>query len=267
MSKKILLLFLTGLCWLQPGQAFSGRARGVGCFGGGPAITNPIGLTPVPSLSTNSFERIFSVLQRFVPEPVEFSVDMRSYRFDAYADLQGEKRVVRMSLGLLFDSMMDEDALALVACHELGHHFGGPPGFSDPPLSFEGQADYYSTQACFSFWARHVEPAKKPAQESYEYCRNILGRETEECARVLQTSWNLTRMVARRMKSPETNIFIQDPSRPAATLSTHPNAQCRLDTFKAGYFCALEKTCGLVEQRPACWFRREGGDLAQTDPI
>ena len=47
-----------------------------------------------------------------------------------------------------------EDAMALVACHELGHHLGGAPKKlqGNPWASNEGQADYWGSMKCLRYY-------------------------------------------------------------------------------------------------------------------
>lgn len=207
-----------------------------------------------PTLSSSTFDRIFAVLKEFTPAPVEFEIDRRAMSFDAFAELREGRRVVRLNAGLLLGREIDEDVVALVACHELGHHFGGEPAFENPPFAFEGQADFYSTQECFPFWvSRSESPARVPGQ-AVEYCRTALGRTDVLCARTLGASLKLTRVVAARKRLPVTELAAFDANVASATLIEHPAPQCRLDTFKSGFITRAIDGAQVESNRPACWF-------------
>ena len=74
---------------------------------------------------------------------------------NAYAQREGSNYVVRMLGGLARHYAMTVDALALVLCHEIGHHIGGVPRYSTAQgqwAAVEGQADYFANLKCM----RHV---------------------------------------------------------------------------------------------------------------
>lgn len=228
-----------------------------GCFGGGRmfSVFAASMSTPVPGMSSRAFERVFSVLREFTPEPVEFVVETTSFAFDARASISDNgQRKVHMMLGLLLGRGMDDDALAMVACHELGHHFGGAPSFDSPALSYEGQADYYSGQGCFHFWmARTPAPASlDPSAEAY--CRSSLRSSDPGCARAMSAALKITKIVAQRFQRETTDLHVVDRLVTLETLKAHPSPQCRLDTMKASYGCHVSGSCSTIEQRPACWY-------------
>lgn len=235
-----------------------------GCFGGRPqfAMATISGFTPAPALSTRAFEKVFSVLKDFTPEPVEFIVETTSLTFDALAVYDSGRRRVHMMLGLLLARGMDEDALALVACHELGHHFGGRPTHDSPPLSYEGQADFYATGSCFSHWMKHSAPPAAVDESAREYCANVLRSSDGNCARSMAAALKLTKIVAQRFRSATTELPLFDPNIVAETLKGHAAPQCRLDTMKAGFACHVAGTCETAEVRPACWYARPVASLA-----
>ena len=85
---------------------------------------------------------------------------------NAYASQSGKTWKVAMFGGLARHATITKDAMALVVCHELGHHIGGAPkkgaaagtgggwwggqtsGSAISWASNEGQADYFATLKC-----------------------------------------------------------------------------------------------------------------------
>lgn len=106
----------------------------------------------------------------------------------------------------------------LVALHEIGHCLGGAPYYSGESMSCEGQADYFSTSVG---------------------CRALgIGCNA--------AGLNLSRALASMSREPR-------PYRPGPALNpvsrtycSHPEAQCRLQTYDAG---------SARGSRPRCWYR------------
>ncbi len=200
------------------------------------------------------YTELFQVLQKFVTEPVEMLYDANP-EFNAYAQNFG-RRIIVMQKGVSTHPLSTPDASALVACHELGHHFGGEPaGWSG--MSIEGQSDYYGVQECFKYWVDSSSPYDPKDSEAAEYCDKNLGRRDPLCVRSLSASLHLTRIISDLKKHPYPYLTSKDSSVVSRTNSNHPIAQCRLDTYKAGYeFLAAGKSLG--ETRPFCWFKPDG---------
>lgn len=145
---------------------------------------------------------------------------------------------------------MTEDGYVLVACHELGHHLGGAPRFSDEDskwASVEGEADYFATLQC----------AKKTIKDS---------------GRIAGAAQVLANILADLDEDPVPNPKTPDTSKVTSTFEDHPAAQCRLDTYLAGSVCGIPYTplsasdpkggtcfsypndTTAKGSRPRCWF-------------
>ncbi len=140
-------------------------------------------------------------------------------RVNAFAAREGQDWNVIFYGGMLEHPAMGEAELALVFCHELGHHMGGAPtaargGWS----SCEGQADWWSTRDCFARLGRNDGAAAALALTA------VYADYSGESAPALQS---------------------RDTTRVPRTHYGYPSAQCRLDTLLAG----LEGA-----ERPACWY-------------
>lgn len=123
-----------------------------------------------------------------------------------------------------------QDSLALLICHELGHLYGGTP-YSDISnlLSAEGQADWWATNYC---WPRFAEqlPSTNPDIND----------------RALKAALVVTAFYAANRNIPAPQPNTPDATVVEETLLTHPEPQCRLDTYIAG----LENA-----PRPSCWWK------------
>jgi len=147
--------------------------------------------------------------------------------FNAYATIdENEDALIMVNMGMVNHPEMQTEILDLFMCHELGHLLGGDPKLIRPNnrkswSSVEGQADYYATKECMG----------------------KLGHSKEQ---ISQISLELAQMIAKmRGYQNLPAINKKDQSRPGYILQTHPNPQCRLDTFMAGL---------NLDQRPQCWY-------------
>ncbi len=182
--------------------------------------------------------------------------------------------------GGLLAGAMDEDAFAVVLCHEIGHVLGGAPEtrpYPFPMNSVEGQADYFATSKCLRrVFARAdnfavirdqdvPESIRRPCEETHD------ASDAEVCIRSLLSA----RKVFRLIYDDEDLGFDEvDSQAVPATLMGYPSAQCRLDTLKAGALCTrpssemfsfLDAYAGAcregggpdehAEVRPRCWYR------------
>ncbi len=180
-------------------------------------------------------ERYHEVLNKFISE---FTPDIESRQgtfhilrdwsdgaVNAWAWRIGDEYWIEAPGGLSRYHLINEEGFITTLCHELGHLLGGKPMRND--ISFEGQADYYSTSGCLE---RMLVRLKKP----HEFRDQIKGPKS-------LTSYyaELAKVPAPRLDTPDQNIVSQ-------TLRSHPTPQCRFDTMIA----ALEEN-----SRPRCWFK------------
>lgn len=129
--------------------------------------------------------------------------------------------------GMAHRREIDEDALMLIICHEIGHLYGGTPYKHEySKISVEGQADYFSTKFCLP------QALKSWADEDVE-------------ERVLKAILNVGNFLANNWQVPLPRFDTPDSRVVDETNLKHPHPQCRLDTYVAG----LESL-----QRPRCWF-------------
>lgn len=174
--------------------------------------------------------RLFSYLAENNGRRLEFFTDWDSDWAQAFAR-RWESDQILIHGGIARIPGGNVDSLALLICHELGHLYGGTP-YSDShnSLSAEGQADWWATKECW--------PVIAPALSSDV---DIGGR--GQRAALVATAFYAAN---RGLSAPK--VSTPDPSEVGKTLLTHPEPQCRLDTYVAGL---------KGQERPRCWWAPE----------
>jgi hypothetical protein len=188
---------------------------------------------------------------------------------------------IHMFGGLARHPETTQDAMALVACHELGHHIGGAPikptsGWA----SNEGQADYWGAMKCLRHYFEGDNqqaalnglniPAIVKTKCNAQYSNND---EQLICVRSAMAGLALGKLLAAVTKDPGANNYdTSDTSVVTVMFNDHPKSQCRLDTFLSAALCdhtireagsdtdANVGVCSLrngdtVGNRPLCWFK------------
>jgi hypothetical protein len=197
---------------------------------------------------------------------------------NAMATKWGKSWHVSMFGALARRPNMTRDAFALVACHEIGHHLGGPPFFKGTTAD-EGEADYFGTLKClrrfFNDEDNDAAIAKLPKDIFLESeCRAEFSNQHDAqiCIRSAQAGSTLANVMRVLMNKPA--ISFQTPDKTIVTTINHqhPDPQCRLDTYLNGSRCPVPEkeplsldsyfpgTCDRAGEgpntgsRPRCWF-------------
>jgi hypothetical protein len=203
---------------------------------------------------------------------------------NAYAQQMGKTWKVSMFGGLARHETITYDAMALVVCHEIGHHIGGAPRkispWSSPWASNEGQADYFATLKCLRrAWNEDnneevIASMDVPAALS-KACssQHLWSADYAVCVRGGMAGLSVANLFkALRNATVEPKFDTPDPKVVAKTDDNHPAYQCRLDTYFQGALCEkafnedvsasseVTGTChGSTGQtsglRPLCWFK------------
>lgn len=212
---------------------------------------------------------------------------------NAYASQTGKTWKVAMFGGLARHATITKDAMALVVCHELGHHIGGAPkkggsagggwwgGTSVASwASNEGQSDYFATLKCLrKAWANDnnvaIAKALKAPKLVTDMCSKTYKKNKVDSALCVRTSMagqSVGNLFAVLGKLPEPKFETPDAKVVKTTDDNHPKAQCRLDTYYQGSLCDIsmnedvsqkeevQGTCHgslghKVGLRPLCWFK------------
>ena len=203
---------------------------------------------------------------------------------NAYAERIGSDYIIHMYGGLARHEAVTQDGMALVACHELGHHIGGAPKkWGNDWASNEGQADYFANLKClrrvfaspgaasFTRLAGEEDWARAACQKSYSQ-----PVDRDICVRASMAGMSVTTLMRMRRNEAELPRFeTPDPNVVSETIDLHPGTQCRLDTYVAGSLCArpvdeevsesdpAPGTCTRSEERvglrPRCWYKPPAG--------
>ena len=143
-------------------------------------------------------------------------------RINALINKLENQLVIQVYGGILVHSQINESALMLLLCHEIGHYLGGQPLQSkDGWSSTEGQADYYSATNC----------------------AHLIGLNE---ATFIDAALRLTKMYAEVTREPVPELDSCDERVTPRTNFGYPPIQCRLDTLIAGW---------RGNDRPRCWFK------------
>ncbi|RYZ90251.1 MAG: hypothetical protein EOP04_04475 [Proteobacteria bacterium] len=185
---------------------------------------------------------------------------------------------VSIMAGNLSKKTMDMDSLRLLMCHEVGHFLGGGPRRIElDPIEdqtwnvIEGAADYFASTQCMKRVLKgqdHVAVLLSKAADAdvSELCAsNFAGIEDQLiCERSLYASKKLIAFFAQAKKVANTfRLDTPDASVLKVTNPSHPDLQCRLDTYKAGALCSVDSSVtmdskdlskGNCSSRPLCWF-------------
>jgi hypothetical protein len=188
--------------------------------------------------------------------------------------------VVEIWGGLARHEVMTVDGVTLVTCHEVGHHLGGLPKFTDPNgtwASVEGEADYFATMKCLrkvfakdiSTWSGAVDPTAQSKCESVHAPGSI---DAKMCMRISMASLASAQLSAAVSNGSAPYFESKDNSVVNVTYERHPAGQCRLDTYMNGDLCLVSDKVDLVNTnidtgtcrnipeeeygaRPRCWFK------------
>ncbi|MDA8793301.1 hypothetical protein N9N67_08645 [Bacteriovoracaceae bacterium] len=208
---------------------------------------------------------------------------------NAYAKRSGKTYEVHMFGGLARHETITPDALALVVCHEIGHHIGGAPKKGARWASNEGQADYWSSLKCLrKAWLNDnnkeiMSKVQVPATV-VKMCQKQYSQEADQfiCQRSAmagKSTGDLFAALRRQSKKP--SFDTPDKNVVSKTNDNHPAPQCRLDTYFQGALCAMDEntdvdqkdekvgTC-MAEQgsqnigvRPTCWHKAGGRTIGR----
>lgn len=204
---------------------------------------------------------------------------------NAYAQQFGKSWRVSMFGGLARHETITEDGLALVVCHEIGHHIGGAPKkispWSSPWASNEGQADYFATLKCLRrAWLNdnneEIVKAMTNVPDSLKRAcggQFVWNSDYYSCIRGGMAGMSVSRLfMALRNSTVEPKFETPDSKVVTTTDDNHPAYQCRLDTYFQGALCEVGHnedvsqtnevagTChGTLGHssgtRPLCWFK------------
>jgi hypothetical protein len=208
---------------------------------------------------------------------------------NASAQQQGTTWILNMYGGLARDKAITQDGMALVACHEMGHHLGGAPKYGSMNWAAnEGEADYFGNSKCLhrffgdSATASFTQPtavgddlalATAACAKSYK-----TAGEQALCVRSAVAGQSVTALFTELSGDAPSHFDSPDQSVVDATNDAHPASQCRLDTYYQASLCNKSYkidmsmtdpavgACVLSQgytsgMRPFCWYKPAEGEL------
>ncbi len=211
---------------------------------------------------------------------------------NASAEQEDGKWIVNMYGGLARDKAITQDGLALVACHEMGHHLGGAPKWGDSAwASNEGEADYFANAKCLhrffgdettvSFTRPRLASSNDLALAAAACAKSYSSaREQAVCARSAAAGQSVTALFTEVGGGAPSHFDTPDASVVSRTNDDHPASQCRLDTYYQASLCPKDFRIDLsdtdtaagacvlsqgytVGMRPLCWYKPADSELAR----
>jgi hypothetical protein len=212
---------------------------------------------------------------------LEFNIEWANDDMSAFATRTANNEyMINVYGGMARAPGMTKDAMALVLCHELGHHIGGAPKTTlyEGWPSAEGQADYFAASKCMKRYYSDL------MHEEVDINTNIPEKIIADCNRVYKNLSDLKICVRTMIASMEFGQFLNnlkstkfpvkldtpDPKIVKGTnINDYPRAQCRFDTLYAGALCPISSDvltsnldagqgqCMDTDKpgfRPRCWF-------------
>lgn len=238
-------------------------------------------------LNSSQFHRVINKIERLYEREIASMggklVVNRSWtdgEVNAFASREGKNWLVTMTGGLARHGAITEDGLALVVCHELGHHIGGAPKktVGNGWASSEGQSDYFAALKCLRRVFHNdnnekiVESMGAPAYVKANCTRSHGRADRDICVRIAMAGMSVAKLFQSLGGESSPAFNTPDRNKVSANFDRHPATQCRLDTFYQGALCErsvseevsqtdeVKGTChpklgdrrGL---RPSCWFK------------
>jgi len=202
-------------------------------------------------ITEQQFNDILDLVQlRYRTEFFFFNANFVINRFwndatvNAFARRNGNDWIIDMYGGLARRSEITADGFLLVACHEIGHHLGGYYFYPNDWAAAEGEADSYATQACARFiWRSDPANATIAAgapQIVRDRCHDAWNNDGDRnlCARIALAGKSLADL-SGALDGTTASFDSRDMHVVSQTVTFHPAAQCRLDTYVEGALCGV----------------------------
>lgn len=243
------------------------------------------------TMSEETFDRIIGDVKK-VYDPIvaqaggtlEIEKDWKDDTVNAFATRSGTTFKVNMFGGLARHPDTTEDGLALVVCHEIGHHLGGFPKknvmWGSTWASNEGQADYFATTKCLRNYFKSLHNSAQVvammtvSDKIQQDCFKTWGQTPDHavCVRSTLAGQSMGNLFASLSRVSKPDVTTPDGHVVSRTNDDHPAAQCRLDTYFQGSLCnksadeafsqkdEFQGACTKLQgydmgTRSTCWFK------------
>ncbi len=210
---------------------------------------------------------------------MEYTLDWANDWFNAQTGWVNEKKIRFFFSGALArGKFMTKDALMYVACHEIGHHFGGLPRKSRW-ASAEGQADYFAAVKCMRDLLKNDPDNQKALTlEVHEAVQNMCRKvypdddDYQICLRTAKAGEDMAKTFSyRRTKSDPGSLLMLEQEPVEKTITSYPTHACRAEIAYQGAICdkgpeipvsfssesegyCHEKNGDTFGMRPKCWY-------------
>jgi hypothetical protein len=243
-----------------------------------------------PGLVTESeFNQVISILKKIYSADIEtksglkfiVNANWEDDTVNAYATREVESWSIHIAGGLARAKAMTKDSLALIVCHEIGHHLGGAPRtfLFDGWPSAEGQADYWATSKCLKRYYQELRNEEvvlddRIPEKVMNDCRMVYKSmaEFKICLRSQLAAVDFSNFLNMLPTTKvATSINLLDTREVKGTnTNDYPRPQCRVDTVYAGTLCTIhhsvqtsdtdDKIGHCIDQtkpgtRPKCWYK------------
>lgn len=264
-----------------PVSKVQGSSQALSTFSSNPAIQ-----TTNEATFNALLDRVQSVYAPiFAQKGAQFSIQRlwQDSTVNAYANRSGNQWYIQMYGGLARHPALTSDGFLLIACHEVGHHLGGNPKYTGQWAATEGEADYFATMKCLRrIWQSDDNPSivrslSVPASATRQ-CEVTFGnaQDIAICERATVAGMSAAEVSRQLASGAPISVDTPDRTQVSRTYESHPQAQCRLDTYYNGSIChvsymadfndsdlvtgacALEKG-DKIGYRPMCWYKPSGG--------
>jgi len=182
---------------------------------------------------------------------------------NAYTYMEGNTVYIEIFGGLARRPELSLDGFSSVLCHEAGHTLAGFPFYQGEGMAAEGQADYYTTQVCHKrIWqySNNQGYASFLDAEAKVNCNSTSDKEL--CYRSQAAGLSLAKLLSNGGR-----VSYSTPDRTVvrSTQTSHPNAQCRLDTYGAGSLCGVQWNDNVVplSEEESYWYLCKSGQAAR----
>jgi len=246
----------------------------------------PVGSAEDKGIAEAQFNEVMNIVEKiYKPQIAALGKVLELRRLwtndtvNASAQQSGNRYILNMYGGLARHETITMDGMALVACHELGHHLAGAPKVSSW-ASNEGQSDYYANMKClkqiFSDTASNNFTRLSAGDEVAEKGCDALYSSPQDRA-ICYRAAMAGKSVAYLFKALRNETVIPRFDTPSSVVVTsmmgsHPPTQCRMDTYLAGSLCTqpvsgtlspTDPTVGTCTRsagfqagfRPLCWYK------------
>ncbi len=213
--------------------------------------------------------------------PLIIKTDWQDGTVNAYATREVDSWSVQVPGGIARAKGMTKDSLALIVCHEIGHHLGGAPRsflYEGWP-SAEGQADYWATSKCLKRYfetlaAEEISIGFDIPEKIISDCSSVYKSfiEVKVCIRTMLSSVAFANFL-NQLPGSKVSISIETPDTrivKGTNTNDYPRPQCRLDTLYQGALCSVASSVANSEtdsvagncndemkagSRPRCWYK------------